>query len=263
GVAIGCRVLPGGIGSQDLQARAVADLGVTAYAGLPSYLKSIIERYHAAGLDPARWRLGKALVTAEPLPDGLRAELERQVPSVRMAYGTAEAGLLGYEREPGAGLLVPDDVLVQVCDLDSGRPLAEGEGQVVVTLYRPSYPLVRFGTGDLSAWVDGPDGTRRLAGVLGRIGAAVKVRGMFLHPRQLDLAMRDLDAVTAYRFVVDREDHRDELRCQIVPSAHADAGEVAVAVAEKVRSSLRFATAVEIVTTLEDDHALVDLRTWD
>lgn len=120
-LAAGCTVVPGGVGNLDLQAQAIADLGVTAYTGLPSYLKALIERYDESGLDPARWRLDKAIVTAEPLPDSLRALLTERVPVVRMAYGTAETGLLGYETEPAGGLVVPNDVLVQVCDLDTGR----------------------------------------------------------------------------------------------------------------------------------------------
>ncbi|MDQ3384263.1 MAG: phenylacetate--CoA ligase family protein, partial [Actinomycetota bacterium] len=117
-LAVGARVLPGGIGSQDLQVQAIADLGVTAYAGMPSYLKTLVERYAAAGLDPARWRLRRAMVTAEPLPDSLRAMLLERVAQVRMAYGTGETGLLAYETAdgPDAGMLLADGALVQVCD---------------------------------------------------------------------------------------------------------------------------------------------------
>lgn len=261
--AIGCAVLPGGIGNQDLQVRAISDLGVTTYTGLPSYLKALIERYDEAGLDPSRWRLAKALVTAEPLPDDLRTLLTERIPAVRMAYGTAETGLLGCEVEPGAGLVVPGDVLVQICDLGTGEPIDSGEGQIVVTLLRPEYPLVRFGTGDLSAWVDGPDGGRRLAGVLGRVGAAVKVRGMFLHPRQVDAAMRGLEGVASYRFLVDRVDHRDELRCEVLPEPGVPAQRLAEAVADRVHSSLRFRTEVAIVDSLEEGAVLHDMRRWD
>ncbi|NDL59117.1 phenylacetate--CoA ligase family protein [Phytoactinopolyspora mesophila] len=263
GLALGCTVLPGGVGNLDLQAQAIADLDVTAYAGLPSYLKSLVERYNSAGLDPARWQLTKALVTAEPLPGDLRGWLEQRVPVVRMAYGTAETGLLGYEVEPGAGLVVPDGVLVQVCDLDTGEPLDEGEGQIVVTLLRPEYPLVRFGTGDLSAWLPGPAGERRLAGVLGRVGAAVKVRGMFLHPRQVEATMRSMDGVAAYRFVVDRVDHRDTLRCEVLPSPGAHPEQVGAEVRDRVKAELRLTTEVELVEHVEDTSVLVDVRLWD
>jgi phenylacetate-CoA ligase len=180
----GARVLPGGIGNQDLQARAVADLGVTAYTGLPSYLKAILDRYDELGLPRERWRLHRALVTAEPLPDSLRALLRERVPTVLMAYGTAETGLIAYETEPGGGLLAGPGVLVQVCDLDTGAPITEGEGQVVVTLLRPTTRWCGSGPVTCRPGGSAPDGSPRLVGVLGRSGAAVKVRGMFLHPRQ-------------------------------------------------------------------------------
>jgi phenylacetate-CoA ligase len=199
-LAAGATVVPGGIGNQDLQAALIADLGVTAYIGLPSYLNALVERYDAAGLPADRWRLSRALVTAEPLPDSLRAQLRERVPTVLMAYGTAEAGLIAYETEPGGGLVPAPGVHIEVCALDTGEPISTGEGQVVVTVLRPDHPLVRFGTGDLSAWTPGPDGDLRLAGVLGRVGEAVKVRGMFLHPRQARSVMDEVGGVSAWRF---------------------------------------------------------------
>ena len=266
-LAIGARVLPGGIGTQDLQARAIADLGVTAYTGLPSYLKALVERFDELGLGRDRWRLTRALVTAEPLPDSLRALLEERVPIVRMAYGTAETGLLAYEREPGAGLALADGVLVEICDLDTGAPITQGEGQIVVTLLRPEYPLVRFGTGDVSAWVDGPDGAPRLAGVLGRVGQAVKVRGMFLHPRQAQAAMVGVEGVTAWQLVVDRLDHLDQLRCEIVladgVTDDADRDRVLDEVRSRIRSGLRFASEVVAVNALPADASVIsDVRDW-
>lgn len=262
-LALGARVLPGGIGNQDLQARAVADLGVTAYTGLPSYLKAILDRYDELGLPRERWRLHRALVTAEPLPDSLRALLVERVPTVLMAYGTAETGLIGYETEPGGGLVPAPGVLVQICDLDTGSPITEGEGQVVVTLLRPDYPMVRFGTGDLSAWRLGPDGSPRLVGVLGRSGAAVKVRGMFLHPRQAAAVLAGVADVQQWRFVIDRVDHRDELGCEVVVRPGVDASAVVADVTERVRSGLRFSCAVSAVESLPDDAApITDRRDW-
>lgn len=262
-LALGARVLPGGIGNQDLQARAIADLGVTAYTGLPSYLKAILDHYDALGLAPERWRLARAVVTAEPLPNSLRALLRERVETVLMAYGTAETGMIGYETEPGDGLVPAPGVLVQVCDLDTGLPLADGEGQVVVTLLRADYPLVRFGTGDLSAWRLGPGGDPRLVGVLGRVGAAVKVRGMFLHPRQAEAVLSGVEGVGRWRFVIDRVEHRDELACEIVVRDGADPAVVVAEVAERVRSGLRFACAVSVVASLPEDSApITDRRDW-
>lgn len=262
-LALGARVLPGGIGNQDLQARAIGDLGVTAYTGLPSYLKALVDRYDELGLAPERWRLARALVTAEPLPDSLRALLRERVPTVLMAYGTAETGLIGYETEAGGGLVPAPGVLVQVCDLDTGAPVAEGEGQVVVTLLRPDYPLVRFGTGDLSAWRLGVDGAPRLVGVLGRSGAAIKVRGMFLHPRQAAVVLDGIPGVARWRFVVDRVDHRDELACEVVVREGASAEAVVAEVTDRVRAGLRFACTVSAVAALPDDAGpIADRRDW-
>lgn len=262
--AVGAATVAGGIGNQDLQVQAVADLAVTAYTGLPSYLKALVDRFDAAGLDPDRWRLSRALVTAEPLPDSLRAELEQRVPTVRMAYGTGETGLLAYETGDGAGLALADGVLVQVCDLDTGEPVTdEREGQVVVTLLRPEYPLVRFGTGDLSGWMLGPDGSPRLRGVLGRVGQAVKVKGMFLHPAQIAAVMSGVDGVADYRFVIGRSEHVDSLRCELVPADSVAADDLVAEVGRKVREGLRFRADVVVVDMLSDgEGVLVDRRDW-
>ena len=266
--ALGGVVVPGGVGNLDLQVRACVDLGATAYVGLPSYLKALLDK--ADELDVgSSLRLERAFVLAEPLPPSLRAVLEERVRVVAQGYGTAEGGNLGYECERKAGFHVPDDALVEVCDLDTGRGLWDGEeGQVVFTLFREHYPLVRIGTGDLSAFVPDPcecgRPTPRIVGWLGRVGEAVKVRGMFLHPRQVRSVMSELPEVTAFTFVVEREEHRDRLRCELVLAAGADAAAVVEAVKERVRSALRFNADVEAVESLEADApALVDTRSWE
>jgi phenylacetate-CoA ligase len=263
---IGATVVPGGVGNMELQVRAARDVGVTAYTGTPSYLKALLEK--AADLEGPPLSFVRAVVGAEPLPLSLRSWLGERVGAVRQMYGTAETGLLGYECEELSGWHVPDDALVEVCALDDGQPVAEGtEGQVVVTLFSPHYPLVRFGTGDLSAFAAGdcPCGrpTPRLVGWLGRSGEAVKVRGMFLHPRQVTQVMSQVPSVAAYRFLIDRVDHRDVLRCEVVPAAGA-AGDPAAAVKDAVRSGLRFDVEVTVVTAIEPGSPPVsDLRTWD
>lgn len=266
--ALGGTVIPAGVGNLELQVQASVDLGATAYIGLPSYLKALLEKADELG-SAGRLRFQRAFVAAEPLPPSLRNWLEERVPVVRQGYGTAEAGNLGYECERKTGFHVPDDALVQVCSLDTGRALWNGEeGQVVATLFRADYPLVRLGTGDLSAFMSEPCDcgreTPRLAGWLGRVGEAVKVRGMFLHPRQIRSVMSEIPEVALYRFVVEREEHRDALRCEFVPAAGADAATLADAVRERVRSALRFNAGVEPVESLEaDSPVLVDTRTWE
>lgn len=262
--AVGARVVPAGIGSTELQAQAVSDLAVSGYTGLPSYLKALIGHFEALGVHRERWTISKAVVTAEPLPPTLRRELNAHVPTVLMAYGTAETGLLGHETSPGTGLVVPDDILIEICDLSTGEPLIEGEGQVVITLFRPEYPLIRFGTGDLSAWIDGEDGRPRLAGILGRVGQAVKVRGMFLHPLQASRAVDTVAGVTAFRFVIDRVEHRDALRCDVVLSGDRPSGPALEEVRDRIRQGLRFGCEVTQVDALPaDGPVIVDNRTWD
>lgn len=263
---LGATVIPAGIGNMDLQARACADLSATAYIGLPSYLKALLEKGDELS---AELRLERAYVVAEPLPPSLRSWLEERVPVVRQGYGTAEAGNLGYECERASGLHVPDDALVQVCDLSTGRALWDGEeGQVVVTLFRVEYPLVRLGTGDLSAFLTEPCScavpTPRLAGWLGRVGEAVKVRGMFLHPRQAQSALAGLPGMESFRLLIDRIDHRDVLRCELVAASGADADGVVAAAKEQIRSALRFQADVTLVEALDaDGPPIVDLRRWE
>jgi phenylacetate-CoA ligase len=259
-LAVGATVIPAGVGNHDLQVQVAADVAATAYVGLPSYLKALVDKAAERGLT---WTIRRALVTAEPLPDSLRSLLEADVPVVLQAYGTAEAGLLGFETAPRSGLRVPDDVLVEVCDLDSGAPrLDDGIGQVVVTLFEPALPLVRFGTGDLSAWTVGSDQSLRLAGVLGRLGEAVKVRGLFLHPRQAAAALHRIAGVSGFRFVVSRVEHQDSLRCEIVAETGYDRVALAASVRDQIRAALRLAADVVCVADLPAASSIVDERDW-
>ncbi len=262
--ALGCAVLPAGVGNLNLQVQAAVDVGATAFIGLPSYLKALLERAEEQG---ATLPLRRAFVTAEPLPPSLREWLQARVPVVRQGYGTAEGGNLGYECERTHGLHVPEDRYVQVCALQDGGPRWNGEeGQVVVSLLTADYPLVRLGTGDLSAFLSGECGcgrwTPRLAGWLGRVGEAVKVRGMFLHPRQARTVMAGAPGVAAYRFVVERVDHKDTLRCEVVQESSDD--HLLERLRSRLREGLRFDVAVQLVQSLEPDGpTIVDARTWE
>jgi phenylacetate-CoA ligase len=267
-LALGATVVPGGIGSLDLQVRACRDLAITAYIGLPSYLKALLEKADELGLEPRASPLAKAFVTAEPLPPSLRTRLEQRV-TVRQGYGTAECGCLGFECDARDGLHVPESALVQVCDLTTGQALwDDGEGEVVVTLFSEDYPLVRFGTGDLSAFLTEPCScgreSPRLAGWLGRVGEAVKVRGLFLHPRQARAALADVSGLAGFRLVVERADDRDVLRCEVKPAPEKDAEALVASVRERIRSGLRFQADVSVVPDLDPAGPVIaDLRTWE
>lgn len=263
-LAMDARVVPAGVGNRDLQVRAAADLGATAFVGPPSYGKALLEAAEQAGVT---LRFERAFVSAEPLPPSLRAWLAERIPVVRQGFGTAEAGNLGYECEALEGLHVPTDALVQVCDLTTGAARHDGgEGQLVATLFSADYPIVRFATGDLSAWLTEPcrcgRPTPRIAGWLGRVGDAVKVKGMFLHPRQVQGVLGPLAGVAGYRMVIDRVDHRDVLRCEFVADADADDG-VDERVRRAVRDGLRFNVEVARVASLPEGGPIDDRRTWD
>jgi phenylacetate-CoA ligase len=268
--AAGCAVIPGGIGAQAQQIEAMAALGVTAYSGLPSYLKGLLDKAQELGHDPRSWPLSKAFVAAEPLPPSLRALFEEQYGIlVYDGYGTAEAGNLGYNGPERHGWHLPDDALIQVCDLNSGQPVPPGQtGEVVVTLFRRDYILVRLGVGDLSAvMADGPPAslpTPRLVGWLGRSGDSVKVRGLFVHPRHADEALRGLPGLAAYQIVVSRHEHRDELTCRFVPAAGADPAEIGAQITATLQEALKLRCNAEPVESIPADaKRFADDRTWE
>lgn len=268
--AIGCAVVPGGIGNQAQQIDAILALGVTAYVGLASYLKALLDRARELGHDPRVWPLTKAVMTAEPLPPSLRALLRDEYGvTIFQLYGTAECGNLGYEGSAQNGLHLPDDALVQVCDINSGEPLPPGQtGDVVVTLFRKDYILVRLAVGDLSALMDAPPAgdipTPRLVGWLGRSGDSVKVRGIFVHPRHADEVLRRVEGIARYQIVITRHEHRDELTCRVVPAPGVDSAALQATVAATLHDALKLRCNVEPVEHVpEDAPPFVDARTWE
>lgn len=267
--AAGCAVIPGGIGNQEQQVRVLHDLEVVGYVGLPSYLKALIEKAEALGLESF---VRKAFFTAEPLPPSLRAWLnEHGVTIARQGYGTAECGNLGYECEEENGWHLPEDAIIQVCDINSGQPVPPGEtGEIVVTLLNNDYALVRFGTGDLSALNADPcpcgRGTARLMGWQGRIGDAVKVRGMFLHPRQVADFMSRFPEVARWQAVVTREEHKDYLALHVVTGPGVDQAGLAARLAGAAREAIKFQLEVKPVpeaTLPGGSPPIRDERTWE
>ncbi len=266
--AVGCTVIPGGVGNQESQVRILHDLDVTGYTGLPSYLKALLDKANELGLS---LKLNKAFVTAEPLPPSLRAALNEQGVTVRQGYGTAECGNLGYECEVQDGWHLPEDALVQVCDLTSGEPLPPGEsGEIVVTLFTRDYALVRFGTGDLSALNDEACAcgrtTPRLMGWQGRVGDAVKVRGMFLHPRQLSGVMARFPEVKRWQAVITRQEHKDYLTLQVVLEHGVDPTALGERLTQTAREIIKFNIAVVTVSEGElpsGELPIQDTRVWE
>jgi len=265
---IGCVVIPGGVGNQDQQIQMMASFGVTGYVGLPSYLKALLDRAEKAG-QPLQLR--RAFVLAEPLPASLRHELNDRHIAVFQGYGTAECGNLGFECREIDGWHIPEGVIVQICDINTGLPLQDGvTGEVVATLLSDHYAIIRFGVGDLSSVNAAPCRcgltSKRLNGWQGRIGDAIKVRGMFLHPRQLAEMMSRFDEVAAYQAVVTRSGHRDELELRVIPTANAEADLLVQKISAAARQALKFNLSVAPVdkTLLPPKSPIIrDERSWD
>ncbi len=264
--AAGCTVIPGGVGNSEHQAELMSKIGATGYTGTPDFLHTLVELAAAKG-----WplKLERAFVSGGPLPAALRATLEGDHGLlVYEGYGTADAGALGYECDRHDGWHVSPAVVTEIVDPASGRPLDPGDtGEVVVTVPSAVYPLVRFGTGDLSALDAEPCAcgrtTPRLLGWQGRVGDGVKVRGMFVHGRQLAAACERLAAARFQAVVSHDQARKDRLTVRFEgDAADLDPAELAGA----LRAALKLRAEVEIVepgTIAEDAAVLVDERTWE
>lgn len=257
---LGATVLPTGVGNSDLQVKMLLDHKATGYIGTPSFLLSLLKKIEELGVKSV---LSRALVTAEPLPPSLREALEGYGLNLINVYGTADLGAIGYELKSGEGFQLNPDVLIQICDPESGEPLPDGElGEIVATNFNRAHPLIRFGTGDLSK-ID-PE-TGNLAGWLGRSGEAVKVRGMFLHPLQLGGVLSKFDAITGYQAVIRRPEHRDEFVLRLhLQDPQAASDELIEAVMQAVPSACRVRPDAIEFTDLEEEAApILDERTWE
>ena len=222
---IGTTVIPAGVGNADLQLKMMLDLGVTGYVGTPSWLMALIKSAEDKGLDfRSQFSLSRALVSAEPLPPPVRQILvEKYGLSVTNAYGTAELGFLAYSTEEGLAMRLLKTPLIQVVNPETGQSAGSGEtGEVVVTTFNETYPLIRLGTGDLAVNLDPVPGESRQEErsiiLVGRVGDAAKVRGMFVHPNQLGFALRQISGIARAQAVITRPENRDQLTLRLVLS---------------------------------------------
>lgn len=202
--ALGCTVFPGGVGHTEQQLAAIHDLRPAAYAGTPSFLRILLEKAQESG---TTLPLRKALVSGEACPPSLRDWFTQQGVHAYQCYATADAGLIAYETAAREGLVLDEHVILEIVRPGTGDPLPEGEvGEVVVTVLNPAYPLIRFGTGDLSAILPGPCPTgrtnTRIRGWLGRADQTTKIKGMFVHPGQVADVLRRHPEVSKARLVV-------------------------------------------------------------
>lgn len=216
--ALGCTVFPGGIGQTEQQVRAMAALKPAAYIGTPSFLKIILDKADELGV--ALPSLTKASVGGEAFPPSLRDWLTARGIAAYQSYGTADLGLVAYETAAREGLVLDEGVIVEIVRPGTGDPVPDGEvGEVVVTTLNPGYPLIRFGTGDLSAVLAGrcPTGrtNTRIKGWMGRADQTAKVRGMFVHPSQVAEIVRRHAEVAKARLVVSGEMANDTMALHV------------------------------------------------
>jgi phenylacetate-CoA ligase len=262
--AVGCTTFAGGIGNTELQLQAVADLRPHGYIGTPSFLKILVEKAADNGTDIAC--LTKGLVGGEAFPPSLRDWLTARGLNVYQSYATADAGLIAYETRSREGLVLDESILLEIVRPGTGDPLPDGEvGEVVVTVLNPDYPLVRFGTGDLSAVLAGscPTGrsNTRIRGWMGRADQTTKVRGMFVHPGQVAEVARRHPAVVKARLVVEGEMANDRMTLKVEVAGAPDAlGGLADAVAASVRDLTKLRADVQLVApgTLPNDGKVIE-----
>jgi phenylacetate-CoA ligase len=259
--ALGCTVFPGGVGNTELQLQAAAELRPHAYTGTPSFLKILLDKASEMGL--AVPTLRKALVSGEACPSALREWFAERGIAVFQCYATADLGLVAYETEAREGLVLDEQVIVEIVRPGTDTPVPDGEvGEIVVTTLNPDYPLIRFGTGDLSAILPGdcPTGrtNRRIRGWLGRADQTAKVRGMFVHPSQVaDIARRHPEVQRA-RLVVSGEMADDRMTLQVEVAQPPEG--LSARIAESIRdvTKLRGDVVLNAPGTLPNDGKVIE-----
>jgi phenylacetate-CoA ligase len=245
-LAVGCTVFPAGTGQTEQQLDAIRDLRPDAYTGTPSFLRILLEKAAETGADLGC--LGKASVGGEACPPSLTAWFKERGVDVYQTYATADLGLVAYETAAREGLVLDEGVIVEIVRPGTGDPVPEGEvGELVVTTLNPAYPLIRFGTGDLSAMLPGTCPTGRTAprikGWMGRADQTTKVKGMFVHPGQVAEIARRFPQVHKARLVVSGEMANDQMCLQVETSADTEglSGQIEAAVRDvtKLRSQVQ------------------------
>jgi phenylacetate-CoA ligase len=243
---LGCAVIPGGVGNTEAQLDAVVQFKPTAYVGTPDFLKILLDAAVKAGKDASSIKRG--LVSGAALPPSLRKELGERGVAVKQCYAVAEAGVVSYESEALEGMIVNEDIILEIVRPGTGDPVAEGEvGEVVVTNFNPDYPMIRLATGDLSAVLAGvsPCGRTgtRIKGWMGRADQTTKVKGMFVRPEQIAEITRRHPELGRVRLAVTREGEQDAMtlmaECANAPSGLADAVAATLQAATKLKGAVK------------------------
>jgi phenylacetate-CoA ligase len=265
--ALGCTVFPGGIGQTEQQVAAMAELQPAGYIGTPSFLKIIIEKAAEMGVPLPSVR--KALVSGEAFPPSLRDWMTAQGVDAYQCYATADVGLIAYETASREGLVLDEGVIVEIVRPGTGDPVPEDEvGELVITTLNPDYPLIRFGTGDLSAILAGtcPTGRtgQRIKGWMGRADQTTKIRGMFVHPGQVAEIVKRFPEVSKARLVVTGEMANDQMALHVETGLLADEG-LKNRVADAVRDVTKLRGEVHLVapgSLANDGKVIEDARSY-
>lgn len=259
--AIGAAVFPAGIGNTELQVQAIHDVRSTCYTGTPSYLKKILETAASLGKDISS--LKHACVGGEGLLPDLRAAIESHDIHCGQVYASADLGNVAYESHAREGLIVDERLIVEIARPGTGDPVAAGEvGEVVVTVMRSGYPLIRFATGDLSAVMAGPSPcgrtNMRLKGWMGRADQTTKVKGMFVHPAQIAELVRRHPEIERARAVVTKVNDDDVLtvRCEVAVEGEGLVESVAETILNVCK--LRGTAEVHPIGSLPNDGKVID-----
>jgi phenylacetate-CoA ligase len=258
--ALGCAVIPGGVGNTEQQLEAIAHFRPSGYVGTPDFLKLILDAAQKTGKDASSFRRG--LVSGAALPASLREELRNRGVAVLQCYAIAELGVIAYESDAQQGMIVNESVILEIVRPGTGDPVAEGEvGEVVVTSFNPDYPMIRLGTGDLSALLPGvsPCGRTnvRIKGWMGRADQTAKVKGMFVHPKQIAEVGARHPELGRLRLVVGRAAEQDTMTLQAECAAPNDV--LAEAVAATVQTVTKLKGTVTLVApgTLPNDGKVI------
>ena len=265
--ALGCTVFPAGTGQTEQQVQVMTELKPAGYAGTPSFLKIILEKSAEMGM--ALPSLSKALVSGEACPPSLRDWFAERGVAAYQCYATADLGLIAYETSAREGLVLDEGVIVEIVRPGTGDPVPEGEvGELVVTTLNPAYPLIRFGTGDLSAVLPGtcPSGrtNTRIKGWMGRADQTTKIRGMFVHPSQIDTIVKRFPEVMKARLVVTGEMANDVMTLK-VETACSGPDALATKVGEAIRDVTKLRGGVELVfpgSLPNDGKVIEDARSY-
>ena len=267
---LGCTVVPTGPGNAEVQVKTILDLRATGYVGTPSFLMTILK--HAAERGLGRLPLEVAHVGAEALPESLRRTFEEEHGILtRQSFGTADLGIVAYECREASGMHLMEDVVFEICDPQTGAPLAAGQvGEIVCTVNHKTYPMIRLATGDLSVVTEAPcrcgRTAARMLGWRGRADEVTKVRGMFVHPRQADEVVGRVPGVARYQVVVTRQEHQDVLTFDVEPAPDADRAAIEAGLPAAIRDVMKLRGAVHIVpsgTIADGAKKIEDQRKWD